>query len=192
MRALVVHAHPVRDSYNKALFRSVVATLSARGHAVDALDLYAEGFSPLLTEEERVGYHDLSSNRRPVAPYVERLLAAEMLVLVYPVWNYGFPAILKGFIDRVFLPGVSFRMQDGKVVPTLTQVKRLVAVTTYGGSRLRAILAGDPPRKLVKRVLRVTTGLPPTTYIAHYDMNRSTDASRKAFLEKVERTLSAL
>lgn len=192
MRALVVHAHPVRDSYNKALFRSVVATLEKAGHTVDALDLYAEGFDPLLSEAERVGYHDLSSNRAPVAAYVDRLLAAEMLVLVYPVWNFGFPAILKGFLDRVFLPGVSFRMKDGKVVPALTQVKRLVAVTTYGGTRFRAFLAGDPPRKLVTRVIRVTTGMPPVTYLAHYDMNRSTQESRAAFLAHVERTLERI
>ena len=54
-------------------------------------------------------YNDTSANRQPCASYVDRLLAANALVLMYPVWNEGFPAILKGFLDRVFLPGVSFR-----------------------------------------------------------------------------------
>jgi putative NADPH-quinone reductase len=111
-------------------------------------------------------------------------------VLVYPVWNFGFPAILKGFFDRVFLPGVSFRMENGKAVPALGNIRRLGAVTTYGGSRLRAMLVGDPPRKIVKRILRATTGFPPTDYLALYDMNRATDADRAAFLDRVGRAMA--
>ena len=189
MRVLVIHAHPVETSFNAALARKVVDTLTAGGHEVDLCDLYAEGFQPVLTRDERLGYHDTTTNRAPVDAYVERVRRAEALVLVFPVWNFGFPAILKGFFDRVFLPGVSFALVDGKVKPALTNIRKLAAVTSYGGTRLRAILAGDPPRKIVTRVLRVTTGLPPTTYLAHYDMNRSTPESRAAFLAKVAKRL---
>ena len=52
----------------------------------------------------------MSRSIGPVAPYVDRLLAAEALVFSFPVWNMGFPAILKGFVDKVFLPGVSFTL----------------------------------------------------------------------------------
>jgi NAD(P)H dehydrogenase (quinone) len=186
MRVLVVHAHPVPTSYNAALHGAVVRRLGEAGHAVDDCDLYAEDFDPRLTAAERAGYHDVETNRGPVSAHVERLLAAEALVLVYPVWNFGYPAILKGWFDRVFLPGVSFRLVEGRVRPALTNIRRLAAVTTYGGPRLRALLVGDPPRRLVTRVLRATTGFPPTDYLAHYDMNRSTEASRAAFLARVE------
>jgi len=71
--------------------------------------------------------------------------------MVFPVWNFGYPAILKGFLDRVFLPGVSFKLVDGKVKPNLTHIRKLAAVTTYGGTRMRAFMAGDPPRKCVTR-----------------------------------------
>ena len=54
-----------------------------------------------------------------------RLQAAEALVLCFPVWNFGYPAILKGFFDRVFLPGVSFKMVDGKVRPNLWNIRKL-------------------------------------------------------------------
>ncbi|WP_181701440.1 NAD(P)H-dependent oxidoreductase [Chthonobacter albigriseus] len=192
MRVLVIHAHPVASSFNGALHRTVVDALRVAGHAVDDCDLYAEGFDPVLSEAERLAYHDIPANRGPVQNYVDRVMAAEALVLVHPVWNFGFPAILKGFFDRVFLPGVSFRMEDGKVVPALTHVRRIVAVTSYGGTRWRAMLAGDPPRRLVTRVLRVTAGMAPVTYLAHYDMNRSTDQSRAAFLAKVERVMKTL
>ena len=65
-------------------------------------------FDPVLSEQERMQYHDANLNRAPIAAYADRLLAAEALILIYPVWNEGFPAILKGFFDRVFIPGVSF------------------------------------------------------------------------------------
>jgi putative NADPH-quinone reductase len=190
MRVLVLYSHPVEDSFNAAVHRTVVETLTAAGHEVDDCDLYVEGFSPVLTREERIAYHDVPDNRGPVASYVDRLLKAEALVLVTPVWNFGFPAILKGFFDRVFLPGVSFEMADGKVRPSLHNITKLACFTTYGGTRLRAFLVGDPPRKICTRVIRaVIKPLAPVTYVAHYDMNRCTPETRAAHLAKVKAAL---
>ena len=113
-------------------------------------------------------------------------------MLSYPVWNFGYPAILKGFFDRVFLPGVSFEMRNGKVRPCLHNIRKVSVVTTYGGTRMRALLVGDPPRKLVNRVLRVIVKPgAPFDYLAHYDMNRSTDETRKRFIGRVETAMDA-
>lgn len=193
MRVLLIHAHPVEESFSAALKNEALRVLVDAGHSVEECDLYARGFDPVLSREERLAYHDVERNREPVADYVEQLMRAEAIVLVYPVWNFGFPAILKGYFDRVFLPGVSFRMRDGKVVPNLQHIRRLVAVTTYGGSRLRAFLVGDPPRKLVRRVLRAL--IAPTgrlSYLALYDMNRIDEAGRKAFVARVTAELERL
>ncbi|MDX8515809.1 NAD(P)H-dependent oxidoreductase [Mesorhizobium captivum] len=186
MNVLVLYAHPVETSFNAGLHRLIVERLAAAGHAIDDCDLYAEDFDPRLTRTERLGYHDQRGPADAVAGYVERLRKAEALVLSFPIWNYGYPAILKGFFDRVFLPGVSFKLIDGKVQPTLHNISKLAAVTTYGGSRFRAMLMGDPPRKVVKRMLRAT--IKPgasVSYLAHYSMNLSTDQTRKAFMAKV-------
>jgi putative NADPH-quinone reductase len=186
MRVLVIHAHPNPESFNAALHGAVLAGLRRAGHDVDACDLHAENFQPVLTREERVGYHAVPANRAPVEAYVRRVEQAEALVLVYPVWNFGMPAILKGFFDRVFLPGVSFKLVEGKVRPSLHNIRKLTVVTTYGGARWRALLMGDPPRKIAMRVLRaVIHPAASARYLAHYDMNRSTDATRAAFLAKV-------
>lgn len=193
MRVLVLYAHPSPESFGAALHGAVVKGLKEAGHEVDDCDLYAEGFDPVLSQAERLGYHDLASNIDPVAGYVARLRAAEALVLCFPVWNYGYPAILKGFFDRVFLPGVSFKLVDGKVRPNLWNIRKLAAVTTYGGTRWRAVLMGDPPRKLVKRAVRAVCH--PTArphYLAHYDMNRATPESRARFLGTVEQKMHAL
>ncbi|HTV71829.1 MAG TPA: NAD(P)H-dependent oxidoreductase [Rhizobiaceae bacterium] len=192
MNVLVLYAHPVESSYNAALHRLVVEKLQAQGHTVDDCDLYAEDFDPRFTRAERLAYHDTEHNIEPVRGYVERLRKADALVLCFPVWNYGYPAILKGFFDRVFLPGVSFDMVNGKSRPSLHNIQKAVVVTSYGGSRFRAMLMGDPPRRLAKRLLRAT--IQPTggvKYLAHYSMNLSTSASREKFMKKVEKTMAA-
>lgn len=192
MKILVLFSHPVETSFNAAIHAKVVETLRRAGHEVDDCDLYAEGFGPVLTREERLGYHTVPDNRGPVAGYVDRVLAAEAIVISTPIWNFGFPAILKGFFDRVFLPGVSFEMVGGTWKPRLFNVRKLAAVVTYGGTRFRATLAGDPPRRIVKRSIRaVLAPGAPVRYIAHYDMNNTTPERRAKFLAEVEREMLA-
>ncbi|MEM9198702.1 MAG: NAD(P)H-dependent oxidoreductase [Pseudomonadota bacterium] len=191
-RALVLFAHPCPESFSAALHTKCVETLTARGWEVDDCDLYAEGFSPVLTEAERRGYHEAPGNKIPVQDYVDRLMAAHALVLVFPVWNFGYPAILKGFFDRVFLPEVSFRLVDGKVRPNLTHIAKLAAVTTYGGTRLRAIGAGDPPRRVVTRAVRYSCQPKTMRYLALYDMNRADQPKREGFLRRVGQEMARL
>ncbi|MCB1499531.1 MAG: NAD(P)H-dependent oxidoreductase [Bauldia sp.] len=186
MRVLVIFAHPVETSFGAAVHATVVEGLRAAGHEVDDCDLYAEGFLAAMSREQRIVYQDVGANRAEVEPYVRRLLAAEALVFVHPVWNFGYPAILKGFLDRVFLPGVSFEMVDRRARPSLRNIRKCAFVCTYGGSRFRAWLMGDPPRRLAKRHIRVTIRPgAPLGYYAHYDMNRSTPESRQRFLDRV-------
>jgi NAD(P)H dehydrogenase (quinone) len=191
VRVLLVFCHPVEDSYHGALHRAARAALEGAGHEVDDLDLYAERFDPVLSREERLSYHDLAVNRRTVQGHVDRLLRAEALVFCFPIWAYGPPAMLKGFFDRVLIPGVGFSLQDGRVRPGLTEVRKVAAVVSYGQPRWLAWLAGDPPRKLITRYLRFSTGLrTKVIYLAHYDMNLSTDATRRRFLARVERAMA--
>lgn len=186
MRVLVLHAHPMPESYGRALFEQTCESL-AKSHDVDACNLYEEGFDPVLSERDRALYHSVPDNRVRVDPYCERLLAAEGLVIVSPVWNFGFPAMLKGYFDRVWLPGVSFALEDGRLTPTLRHIRKLGAVMTYGATRWRAFMAGDPPRKIVMRAIRVQIKLgAPAKYLAHYDMNNATAQTRGDFLGRVK------
>ena len=123
---------------------------------------------------------------------MERLKAAEALVFVYPVWNFGFPAIMKGYLDRVWVPGVAFDIgPNGDLRLTLQHVRKLAAVCTYGGQRWRALLMSDPPRRAVTRMLRAHIALRGTCdYLACYDMNHTTEARRAAFLSRVDATFA--
>jgi putative NADPH-quinone reductase len=192
MRVLVLFAHPVETSFGAALHRATVDALRTGGHEVDDCDLYAEGFNPVMSRQERIDYHDTAINRRPVEDYVRRLFAAEAMVICAPVWNYGYPAILKGFLDRVFLPDVSFRLIDGKVRPNLHHIRKIAAVMTYGGTRFRTMLMGDAPRKAFTRTLRLLVHpLARSRYLALYDLNRADDARREAFLKRVTAEMRA-
>ena len=187
MRVLVVYCHPVETSFHAALHQEVLRRLRAAGHEVDDCDLYAEGFDPVLSREERLGYHDVPSNRAPVQRYVDRLLWAEALVFCFPTWCFGLPAMLKGFFDRCFMPGVAFDISDpANVRPALTHIRRIAAVVTYGRPRWVAWYMGDPPRKIVTRYMKRLTG--PRTrvdYHAHYHMNVATRPQLEAFTRRV-------
>ena len=193
MRVLVLFAHPVETSFSAALHRKVVERLRANGHDVDDCDLNAEVFDPVLSRQDRLDYHDVAINQSRVRCYVDRLLTAEALVMVYPVWNQGFPAILKGFIDKVFLPGVSFKLADnGDYSTCLRNIKILTAVCTYGGGRWHTWAAGDPARRSVTRMLRAVVGFGARCeYLALYDMNHTTHGRCAKFLDKVGRNFDA-
>ena len=192
MRVLVLYAHPVETSFGAAVHRTLVETLRKRGHDVDDCDLYAEGFDPVMSRQDRIDYHDLKRNRARVGGYVDRLLAAEALAFSFPIWNMGFPAVLKGFVDKVFIPGVSFTLTDsGIYTPRLTNITRLGVACTYGGGRLLTFLAGDPCRRFITRSLRRTCGPGVRCdYVALHDMNHPGGEKCAAFLNKVARQFS--
>lgn len=191
MRVLVIYAHPDAESFNGALFTCVKESLAEAGHEVDALDLYADGFDPVLSAEERASYFDTDANRARTAPYVERIERAQGLVFVFPTWCLGPPAILKGFFDRVMVPGVSFRLaEDGTLHPNLQHIKRAAAVVTYGRERPILWWFGDPPRRMMTRYLKwfLAPGTRPV-FLGHYSLHKPDRARERRFMEIVRKTM---
>lgn len=192
MRVLVIYAHPDPDSLNGAIHREILGTLTAAGHEVDDLDLYADGFDPVLSAEERRNYFEPALNRARVAEYAERIEAAEGLVFCFPTWCLGPPAILKGFFDRVMVPGVSFRLEDdGSLSPNLQHIKRVTAVVTYGRSRGILHWFGDPPRRMMTRYIRwfVAKGAR-IRYLGFYDLHKPDSRKCERFLKRVAKAMA--
>lgn len=188
MRALVIHAHPSPDSFSAALFAEVVAGFAASGAEVDACDLYAEGFDPVLPRATFARYLDAPANRAGVESHVERLLAADALAFVFPVWHDGPPAILKGYFDRVFVRGVVFEIVDGVFYPRLAHIRRLSAVALYGADRERSRRVGDLPRRFVRHNLKPLVAPDAAyDYLGAYGMDRADPATRAKFLGHVRR-----
>jgi putative NADPH-quinone reductase len=135
------------------LCRTAVAFLEASGHRVVVEDLYAQRFEPNLSERERQTYYGDAYDCSAVSNEAQRLIDAEAMVLVFPTWWFGFPAVLKGWFDRVWGPGIAFDHADdfGPIRPRLHRLKRVLAVTALGSPWWvdRLVL-----RRPVRRVLR--------------------------------------
>lgn len=193
MRVLVIYAHPIAESFNGALLSCVNDALLGAGHEIDVLDLYGENFDPVLTADERNAYFDTEANRARTAPYVARIERAEGLVFVFPTWCLGPPAILKGFFDRVMVPGVSFRLDDaGTLHPNLQHIRRAAAVVTYGRERPILWWFGDPPRRMMTRYLKwfLAPGTRPI-FLGHYGLHKPDRGRETRFLAKVRKTMLA-
>jgi len=176
LRVLVVHAHPLATSFVSAVHARIVGALRESGHEVDDLDLYAEKFDPVLSAEQMRSYVDTTRNTREVEPYVARLRA-----------------IMQGYFQRVFLPGVATIIDDnGLFHPNLRNLKRVATVCAYGESRSDVARKLDPPRRFVRDNIGVL--IDPEgrfDYYALYNMNFSRAGRRTAFLRWVGRAFAA-
>ncbi|KQS87953.1 MULTISPECIES: NAD(P)H-dependent oxidoreductase [unclassified Rhizobium] len=196
MRILLVLAHPLSDSFAAAVANTAKTALEAKGHEIDLLDLCNENFDPRLSEAERRGYFDTPYDTAGVDGIVVRLRDADGLILVFPQWWFNFPAILKGFFDRVFAPGVAFDHDKagGRIIPRLTNIKLLWALTTTGSPWwIVWLYMGNPIRRLLKRGIGAfcAKGVK-FNMLSLHDMDRVTPAQRAAHLERVKKAISRI
>ncbi|HLH51977.1 MAG TPA: NAD(P)H-dependent oxidoreductase [Roseiarcus sp.] len=191
MRVIYIYCHPLPESFHAAIRAEALAGLKSAGHDVDLLDLYAEGFNPVLSEDGRRHYHDTSVNQRGLEPYIARLQKAEAAVIQFPTWCFGPPAMLKGFFDRVLMPGVAFDISEPRHVrPLLKNIRKIAGVVTYGRPRYMIWYMADPPRKLVTRYIRWLTGGARAEYHALYHLNTATERARRQFMARVKEAMT--
>lgn len=189
MRALLIYCHPKPESFTAAVRDTVVAGLEGGGADVRVVDLYADGFDPTLSAQELADYEDEAVNCAAVQAHVDALRWCDTLIFVYPTWWYGLPARLKGWLDRVLVPGVAFLMPDADhadIRPGLTHITTIAAYTTCGASRWLTALVGAPGRRTLLRGVRaICARRCRTSFAAHYLMDSSTPESRAAHLRTV-------
>lgn len=196
MRILLVLAHPLEDSFAASVAHEAREALVAGGHTVDLLDLYREDFDPRLSKAERGSYFSDRYDASLTAGMIARLKAADGIVLVFPQWWFNFPAILKGFFDRAFVPGVAFDNDPagGRIIPRLTNIKLFWALTTTGSPWwVVHLYMGNPVRRLLKRGIAAfcAKGLN-FRMLSLHDMDRATDEKRKAHLARVRRLTASI
>lgn len=192
MRVLVVYCHPVPDSFCAALRDTAVETFRSRGDEVRLIDLHAEGFDPVMPADERRAYNDGPPSDQRLLEHGAQLKWAQAVLFVYPTWWYGLPAMLKGWLDRVWATGIAFTLppDGGRIVSLIDNIGRIGIVTTCGAPWWWSVLIGQPGRKTILRGIRALCApRTRTIYLAHYDMDRSTPASRAAYLDKVRARL---
>jgi len=192
MKALVVYSHPCAESYNAAVRDTVVGSLKTAGYEVRMIDLYEIGFDPVMSATERREYHEAGINERPVEQHLDDLFWCDTLVFVYPTWWFGLPAMLKGWVERVFVPHRTFRIptEDETMEGRVKHISKIAVITTCGATWWLSKVIGEPGRKTLLRGIRALCHPRcKTLYMAHYKMDSSTDRSRADYLKKVEARL---
>ena len=194
MRVLIVYCHPNPESYTAAVRDAVREIAEAKGGEVRVLDLYAEGFDPVLSSGGLQVYETVPENTQTVQDHVDAIRWCNTLIFIYPTWWYAHPAMLKGWLDRVLLPGVAFDMPDGgDIRPTLTHITRMGVFTTCGASRWLTFFIGSPGKRVILRGIRILCAKRcRTAFVAHYLMDASTPATRARHLEKVRKVSRSL
>ena len=195
MNALVVYCHPVEGSFCSAMRDAAISGLRAAGHMVDVINLAAEQFNPVMTTSEWKTYQQ-GNGDIPIG--LERDVAlvksAEIIVFIYPTWWGGLPAQLKGWLERVFVHGVAFKLnKNNKVRPALQHIRHLCVISTFGSPYVYVKFVNDNGRRTVTRALRLSTGV--RTRVKRfglYAMDKATDHDRKKFLARIEKSLAEI
>lgn len=193
MRVLLVYCHPVPESFCAALRDVALEAIVAKGYEARLIDLYAERFDPVMPIDERRAYNERAPQDPALAAHIAHLAWAEAILFVYPTWWYGLPAMLKGWLDRVWAKDIAFALREGSgnVTPLMTHIRKLGVLTTCGAPRWWSFVIGQPGRKTLLRGIRALCAWRcGTVFMAHYMMDNSTPESRAAFLRNVRRRLA--
>ncbi len=199
MKVYVVFCHPTRESLIGAALDRALRGLEAGGHDVRLSDLYADGFSAELSLGERsqimIDHRAQPEVRAELSGYINNLQWCDALVFVYPTWWGSQPAMLKGWLDRILVPGVAYEVRPGaeRISPLLHNVRTLVSITSHGSTKWVNALQGEPGKRTISRSLRaVCHRRCRSSWIAVYDTDRCSSSRRQRFLDRVERQMRAL
>jgi NAD(P)H dehydrogenase (quinone) len=211
MNVFIVHAHHEPSSFNAALLRTALSTLSEAGHRVELSDLYAMRFDPVSDRRNFAGVFDPvrlsqqaeeahASRTGSFAPELQaemaKLARCDLLIFHFPIWWLGMPAILKGWVDRVFAVGVAYgggrRFASG-----LMRGKRALCIVTVGGTPQHYDGSGDyaPIEHVlypIQRGILEFTGFDVLPPFVAYGPGRSDDAQRRADLAALRARLRNL
>ena len=140
---LIVYAHPSHQGHNAYMLDALEDKLCLDNKFYTVIDLYREDFDPRLTKEELYtqGGEAISPQ---VKNYQEQIAKHDEIVFLFPCWWGGIPAILKGFFDRVLTPGFSYKFEDKKLIPLLTNKNAYIVMT-----------AGSPHNEFYSTVMKV-------------------------------------
>ena len=195
MNALVVYCHPVEGSFCSAMRDASVRGLRAGGHTVNVVDLAARQFNPVMSTSEWNTYRQ-GNGEIPVGLErdIELIKTAELIVFVYPTWWGGLPAQLKGWLERVMLPGIAFVFNEkNRVRPGLRNIRHIHIASTFGSPWLYVRFVNDNGRRILARAFRLNTSWRTKVSTSSlYAMDTATDESRKSFLHSLQKKMENL
>lgn len=188
MNVTIIYAHPYEGSYNHSILESVAKTLKGK-HTIDIIDLYKDGFNPVLSKAELAVYSEGKSVDKQVLKYQEKIENTDHLMLIFPIWWTETPAIMKGFFDKVLLKNWAYLSPDGKIPKgLLTHVKGATVIATMSGPNFYYnLFAGNPLKgSLVKGTLKFC-GIKKVNVIKVPSVTNINDEKRRSWLAKIEK-----
>ena len=198
MKIQAIIAHPRTDSFCHALFERAHSMLEGAGHQVSVHDLYAEDFDPILKASEAYTVGDSIENALAKAtdPVVqkhrEEIVRAQGLLIVHPNWWGKPPAILAGWLDRVLVPGVAYRLGAAEGEPDgLLKIKSAVILNTSDTppGRETSVL-GDPLRLIWENCVLPYCGVEAVSRRTFGPVTGSTAELRQEWLDEAETLVS--
>lgn len=193
MKCLLVRVHPVENSLCRYLSVQAEEHLRKKGYELVVKDLYQDGFQPCLSQSERETYYSERFDVSQLEKDVEQLQWAESLVLVFPTWWFGFPAILKGWFDRVWAPGYAYNHASdlGAITPCLLNLKEVKVITTLGSPWwVDWFVMWQPVRRTLKiALLGACTRGCRFKMLSLYKSEKLSQPQLDRFVEKIKRVL---
>lgn len=191
MKVLIIYAHPDKDSLNHAILEQVLKGLRQAKHEYTLIDLYQENFNPILVFNQDSRRRDLHENPE-MEPYRKLVSEADHLIFIYPIWWYGLPAILKGFIDRVFVSGFAYTYK-GALPKGLLKNKSAWVIYTIDSPRWYVSLFRLNAEWIVmKRAVLQFCGIKKVKRIMFAGVKTSSVERRTKWLNRVFRLASTL
>lgn len=126
----IVYVHPWNGSFSHAELEQVKQTLDARHQDYNLIDLYADGFDPVMRAKDLSVYGKGDFKDPMVGEYIETIQKTNKLILMFPIWWLSMPAMLKGFFDKVFLANRIINFVDKKAVPHTSVDSAMVLSTS--------------------------------------------------------------
>lgn len=178
----IIFAHPNHDSFNYAILRTITGKFDAEGRDYKVIDLYADGFDPVMTADELVCFASGRIKSDRIVAYQAILSAATEVFFVFPIWWGEAPAILKGFFDKVMQPGFAYH-NDGHTLSPGLSVSRTVIVTT---SDAQSVMFGPYMEGYFIPYTLATIGMTGAEWYNCEDTDTGSRNHREAFLTQVE------
>lgn len=189
MQTAVIYAHPNPNSFNGAILNQVIKALEDGKHSYDVIDLYKDRFDPVLLFDEKKRRSDMKRDPE-TAEYRRIVKNADHLIFIYPLWWGGMPAIMKGFIDRVFAAGEAYTYQ-GKLPKGLLKARTAsVYYTADAPSWYLRFWRRDADWVTVKDVMLKFCGVRRVRRLLFAGVKDSSDGKRTQWLDRVYRSIA--
>ncbi|QDW63837.1 NAD(P)H-dependent oxidoreductase [Oerskovia sp. KBS0722] len=193
VRVLIVIDHPYEGSYSRALAAAAIRGATSAGHDVDVIDLDLDDFDPVVRRADLGAWREGRTVDPRAAEYQDRLAAADHLVLVHPVWWEVMPARLKGFFDKVLVPGFAYTESQVGTLQGLLGLSGVTLVTTMTTpGPLYRLWFGAPVHRVVARGVFGQLGVPRVRWVNHPRVAEISPARRARWLTALERRFASL